>query len=330
MQMERSQLLVTMEANPDSREIIAGVIGELAEIVYLDDLSETQRLTALHAATALLSRNTAKELRDGEAEQLLNTRLIQFVSAGIDFIPLSRFPDAAVIAGNGGGYAEPMAEHAVMMALAAFKRLIVEHNEVACGAFNQFKRNRMLAGSVCGVLGFGGIGIETARLMRALGVNVHAINRSGKTEQPVDWIGNTSQTDELLRQSDILILSLPLTPATRGLIGERELGLMKNDAVIINLARGEIIDEAALYAHLQNNPTFTACIDAWWVEPVRHGRFEMNYPFLKLDNVIASPHNSATVGRWRPVALKRAAENVARLFRGEEVLFRVPPADRMM
>ena len=166
--------------------------------------------------------------------------------------------------------------------------------------------------------------------MRALGVKVHAINRSGRTDQEVDWIGDTSQTDELLKNSDILVLSLPLTPATQEMIGERELQMMKDDAVVINLARGEIIDEEALYEHLKATPAFTACIDAWWVEPVRHGRFEMSYPFLELDNVIASPHNSASVGRWRPIALRRAAENVARLFRGEDVLFQVPPGDRMM
>ncbi len=328
--MEQSTLLVTMQADPASRDIIANIVGTLAEVVYLDDIPNAERSTALAHATALLSRNTAKELHEGEAEQLRRVRLIQYVSAGIDFIPLDGFPETTMIAGNGGGYAEPMAEHAVTMALAAYKRLIVEHHQLANGEFNQFKRNRMLAGSICGILGFGGIGIETARLMQALGVKVHAINRSGHTDQPVDWIGDTSGTDNLLTQADILVLSLPLTPATHGLIGTRELQLMKEDAVVINLARGEIIDERALYQHLRANQSFTACIDAWWVEPVRHGRFEMSHPFLELDNVIASPHNSASVGQWRPVALRRAAENAARLFRGDDILYLVPPADRMM
>ncbi len=330
MSTEPPVLLVTMEADSISREIIADVIGELATPVYLEDIQTAERSAILGEAAALLSRNTAKELREGEALLLGNARLIQYVSAGIDFIPLQDFPEATIIAGNGGGYAEPMAEHAVMMALAAFKRLLIEHHQLASGAFNQFKRNRMLAGAVCGILGFGGIGIETARLMRMLGVKVHAINRSGKTDQPVDWIGDVSQTAQMLEQSDIVVLSLPLTPATEGLIGKAELEKMKDDAVLINLARGEIVVEADLFQHLKSNPAFTACIDAWWIEPVRHGRFEMTHPFMTLDNVIASPHNSASVGRWRPVALRRAVQNVARLFRGQDVQFRVQPADRMM
>lgn len=328
--MTSPTLLVTYEASPPARAVIEEAIGNAASIVYLADLATGERATALANATTILGRNTAQDLRPGEAAMITNARLLQFVSAGIDYIPLAGFPATLPIAGNGGGYAEPMAEHAVMMALAAFKRLIIEHNKVAARDFDQFRANRMLAGSVCGILGFGGIGKATARLMRALGTRIHALNRSGTTDEPVDWIGDDSRLADLLANADILVLSLPLTPASERLLGAAELAAMKPDAVLINLARGEIIDEAALFAHLEQNPSFTACLDAWWVEPVRHGRFEMDHDFTSLANVIASPHNSASVSGWRDVALRRACENIRRALDGDTPRFLVPPTDRMM
>jgi glycerate dehydrogenase len=326
---DRPRLLVTLEVGPGGRAIIERSIGATAGITYLADLSPGARTGSLATADIVLARNTAKELKPGEAALLRQARLVQFVTAGIDYIPLADLPPEVAIASNGGAYAEPMAEHALAMTLAALKRLLVEHTRLAAGSFDQFRPNRMLSGATVGILGIGGIGVATARLMRALGAMVHAINRRGTTDAPVDWIGTEADLDLLLTDSDVLILCLPLTPASEGLIGARELGLMKRDAVLVNLARGEIIGEAALYAHLQANPQFTACIDAWWIEPVRHGRFEMAHPFTSLPNVIAPPHNSASVAAWRDIALARAVENVGRALSGETPRHLVPTEDRM-
>jgi phosphoglycerate dehydrogenase-like enzyme len=318
-----------LDVGASGRTVIEAAIGAVAHVAYLSDVPADERARVLSKATVLLARDTAKELRDGEPALLGTARLIQFVTAGVDYVPLGDLPKGLPVASNGGAYAEPMAEHALAMTLAALKRLFVEHAKLAAGTFDQFRTNRMLAGSVCGILGFGGIGVATARVMRALGAKVHAINRRGATSEFVDWIGTNADLDQLLAASDILILSVPLTPATNGLIGRRELALMKKDAVLVNLARGEIVDEAALFAHLKEAPDFTACIDAWWIEPVRHGHFRMDHDFMSLPNVIASPHNSASVARWRNVALRRAVENIGRVLKGEQPHHLVPPEDRM-
>jgi phosphoglycerate dehydrogenase-like enzyme len=252
------------------------------------------------------------------------------MSAGVDFIPFSTLPPGLPVAGNGGAYAEPMAEHALAMALAAAKRLIVEHTALAAGAFNQFEMNRMLAGGVCGIFGFGSIGEATAKLMRAIGMRIHAVNRRGATNVEVDWIGGVDRLDELQAVSDVLLISAPLTRTTRGVIDAAALARMKPDAILINLARGELIDEAALFAHLRAHPRFTACIDAWWVEPGRHGRFAMDQPFMTLPNVIGSPHNSASVVASRGVGLRRAAENCRRALVGETPHFLVREEEKLL
>src|SRR3984893_13388504 len=122
-----------------------------------------------------------------------------------------------------------MSEHIVALALAAAKHLFIEHANLKRGEFNQRSANRMLRGGVCGILGFGNVGVATARLMRAFGMKIHAIHRRGAT----DGIATADLLDEMLRVADVLIISAALTTATEGLIGARELDLMKENAILI-------------------------------------------------------------------------------------------------
>jgi glycerate dehydrogenase len=103
---------------------------------------------------------------------------------------------------------------------------------------------------------------------------------------------------------------------------------MKPDAILINVARGEIIDEAALYEHLRTHPNFMAGIDAWWVEPFRYGEFRMDHPFLELPNVLGSPHNSTMIPGALADGLRQAAENVQRFLSGIPITGTVHPENR--
>lgn len=327
--MSKPTLAVAHDVSADRRRLIEESLGEAGEAVYLADLDDAAKLAAFKAASAVFASHT-RQLPNLGRDISPDCRLLQFHSAGVDFLPLKHLPDALPIAGNGGAFAEPMAEHGLAMALAAGKRLAVEHEKMRAGEFNQFVRNRMFLGGVAGIVGFGGIGVAMARLFKGLGMSVHAINRRGATDEDVDRIGGPDDLDQLLAASDVVVLSLPLSQASEGLFDAARLEKLKPNAILVNLARGEIIDEDALYAHLQANPDFTACIDAWWVEPVRHGKFEMKHPFLDLPNVIASPHNSASVGVWRENVVRRAVENCARALRGETPWHVIRPEERML
>src|SRR4029077_185780 len=125
------------------------------------------------------------------------------------------------LASNVGAYAEPMAEYVMAMALALARRLPQRHADLAMGGFKMWGRVLTLDGAVCAILGFGGIGRATARLMRAFGARILAVNSSGRTSEPVEFIGTLSDLDQVLTAADVLVIALPLTNATRGLIAGR-------------------------------------------------------------------------------------------------------------
>ncbi|MEO6626543.1 MAG: NAD(P)-dependent oxidoreductase [Burkholderiaceae bacterium] len=323
-------LAVTFELDAAAHAVLTEALGGVAQIVDITALDAGARKAALQGAQVMLARNPPRDLAPDELAGLGHLQLIQLMPAGIDFIPIDQLPAGVTVASNAGAYSEPMAEHALALTLAAAKRLMVEHSAIARSEFNQHTPNRMVSDMVCGILGYGGIGRATARLLRCVGAKVHAVNRSGQTGDKLDWIGTTAQLDQFLAAIDVLVISVPLTRRTHHLLGARELGVMKHDAILINLARGEIVDEAALFAHLQAHSKFTACIDAWWVEPVRHGQFRMDHPFMTLPNVIGSPHNSASVAQTGVMALRMAGANCRRQFLGEKVQNAVRQDDRYL
>jgi phosphoglycerate dehydrogenase-like enzyme len=326
---EQPTLVITYKASPAQKLALAEIISDKARIVALDELPEpAARHAALSSATVLLAHNTAEELQADEINLIRDARLVQFLAAGVDFVPLDQLPPQVPVASNAGAQAESMAEHGLAMALAAAKHLPMEQAKMLRGEFNQFDQTRMVADSTCGIFGLGGTGLVLAGLLKGLGAQVHGINRRGESSVPIDWVGKPEALDTMLAASDILFITAPLTRETLGIIGSRQLSLMNEDGILVNLARGELIDEEALYVHLRANSGFVACLDAWWVEPVRHGRFEMRFPFLELPNVIASPHNSAAAGNRRANGIKRAALNCLRALNGETPLHLIPPDQR--
>jgi len=326
--MDLPRVVVTYRADQDIRQAIDEMLGGAASVVFLADLATGERVAALEGADAVLAWNLDAELQPDEFKHLGRVGLIQFVSAGADHIPFDRLPSRVPVATNVGAYAAPMAEHVLAMALALAKRLPQQHAKLARGEFDQRTLTKAVRGSVVGILGFGGIGQACADLFDALGASIHAINRSGRTDRPVEFVGTLDDLDTVLRAADVLVISIPLTRATRGLVGRRELDLMKPDAILVNVARGAIVDEAALYEHLRDRPEFSAGIDAWWDEPQGDDEpFRTAYPFLDLPNVLGSPHNSALTPGATVEANRRAAQNVLRHLRSEPVAGPVRPED---
>jgi phosphoglycerate dehydrogenase-like enzyme len=295
------------------------VLGGAACLAFVEQLPEADRAQAVAQAKAVIGWNPARELPSGTLAKMPELGLVQLLSAGADSVDFTAIPKQVTLAGNVGAYAAPIAEHVLAMTLALARRLPQRHADLAAGKFNQEERLITLQGATCAILGYGGIGAATAKLMRAFGARIQAVNSSGRVSDPVDFAGTLADLDRVLAAADVLVISVPLTKATRGLIGARELALMKPTAILVNVARGAIIDEQALYEHLLANPQFGAGIDAWWHEPRGETGFRTDFPFFELPNLIGSPHNSGVVPGVIPEAARKAAENVLRYLRGAPV-----------
>lgn len=310
---------VTSQVNEEYIKINSHVLGADATLVYSHQAAQDERAALVAGVDALIGWNPASELPAGTLANLPELTFIQLLSAGADDVDFTAIPKHVVLAGNVGAYATPVAEHVAAMALALARRLPQRHAALAAGNFNRRERLITLDGSVCAILGYGGIGAATATLMRALGACIYAINSTGQTSDQVDFAGTLADLDQVLTVADVLVIALPLTNKTRDLIGARELSLMKPTAILVNVARGAIINEHALYEHLKQNPRFMAGIDAWWHEPGLSGTFRTDYPFFDLPNMLGSPHNSGIVPGVLTGAVRKAAENVRRHLRGEPV-----------
>jgi glycerate dehydrogenase len=247
-----------------------------------------------------------------------NIELIQSMSAGVDFIDFGSIPENVVLCSNAGAYKESIAEHAFAMILFFAKNLARNHEKLREGIFENPGDGIYLGGKTLGVVGAGGIGQSVARVAKAFNMKTVGINTSGRTVQYFDSVWRMDRLDELLKESDFVVISIPLNIHTNKLIDRRKLSLMKEDSILINVARGSIIVQDDLYAHLKANPRFKAGIDVWWQYPKKGERFRLDFPFFELTNFIASPHSADGVPEALPFGLEYALENVLRVADGSK------------
>ena len=255
-------------------------------------------------------------------------RLVQSVATGVDLFDLAALPKGVAVC-NAFGHETAIAEYVLMTMLALHHRLFEissEFRERASWRTSWVEGGAPhgeVRGSTLGIVGYGRVGREVARRAAPFGCRVLAANRSAsELEAGVERLYPLAELDRMLPECDTVALCTALGPETNGLIDARRLALMKPTAFLINIARGQVIDEDAIYAALRDGAIGGAALDVWWeypnaAEPNRRGS---RHPFHELPNVILTPHNSGwTTGmvrrRWDEIA-----ENIGRFVRGEPLI----------
>jgi glyoxylate reductase/D-3-phosphoglycerate dehydrogenase len=227
------------------------------------------------------------------------------------------------VCNNGGANAISVAEHSLMLMLAVSRKVIWQHGNVAAGRWRgngPAPRMYELYGKTLGIVGLGTIGKKAAQLARAFGMRVQYYDIRRLSEDAEDALGVRFRLlRELLKTSDVVSLHVPLNASTRGMIGTEELALMQPLAILINTARGPVVDETALYAALSAGRLFGAGLDVFAQEPP-----PSNHPLLKLDNVVLTAHFAGPTWDNHIARFRNAFDNVERVERGEPPLWLVP------
>ncbi len=254
------------------------------------------------------------------ADLIPHVRWIQATSAGIGpmLVRTGLIKTSITFTTASGVHGVPLAEFAVMAMLWFAKggpRMMRDQ------AAHRWQRTcaRELLGSTVGIVGLGGVGREVARTCRAIGLRVVATKRTaaggGDRDDSVDALVPIAQLPALLREVDVLVLACPQTPETEGLIGRAQLEMMKPGAVLINIARGAIVDEPALIDALRNGHLGGAALDVTAKEPLPE-----HSPLWDLPNVLVSPHSASTVTKENAKLTDLFCENLRRYLLGDPLL----------
>lgn len=256
-------------------------------------------------------------------------RLIQAQTNGLDHLPLDAVRERGLALAHCPGYlsAPALAQSAMMFILMLAGRYRQAQANFREGPY-YLPAGDELEGKVLGIVGFGASGTELARRARPFGLRIHAIDvrpidRALLDELQPEFLGGAQDLDRVVAESDFLSVHLHLTADTRHIIDQRRLGLMKPTACLINVARGALVDEAALHRALLAGRLGGAGLDAFSREPP-----DPTLPAFQLPNVVVTPHNAGgTTGTSRRRAAFAAA-NLDRLARGEAPLGLVCGAER--
>ena len=249
-------------------------------------------------------------------------RWIQSVGTGYDQFPVGTLRERGIhLTRAFGVMREAVAEQALacMLSLARHLHFLRDYQRMhdwRAYISDISNREDELAGKTCGIVGLGLIGSRVAELAKAFNMRVIATKRDPSTyDGPADRVTGTDGLDDLLRESDYVVLTCPLTDETSGLINRRTLGLMKRSAFLVNVARGGCVVDEDLVPALRRCDIAGAALDHFHEEPLG-----ADSPYWDLDNVIVTPHNASETRMYEENLLDILLENLGRLGRGEKDL----------
>lgn len=275
-------------------------------VLHLDrPADDAEKLRRAAGATCLINSRSAVKWPGHLLRQLPDLRMITVCGIGTDSIDTATAKELGILVCNIPGLTAPIvAEHALALMLATARRVVFQTSQLRKGIWKT-PDNLFLRGRTLGVLGLGPIGAEMARLGQAIGMRVQAWTFNPSPERSQKLGIPLIPLDDLLRTSDVVSIHVKLTDQTRGLLGARELALMKPGALLVNTARGAIVDTPALVHALNSGHLGGAGVDVFDVEPI-----PPDHPLLACEQVVLTPHVADQNPEGFEILNRGAVENV--------------------
>jgi phosphoglycerate dehydrogenase-like enzyme len=314
--MDSSRIIVISDSFPTLPEAVAILDTCGHEVTYVPSLTPWTDLApgdlrALEQARAVIT-GRGEKIDASHFRLAPQLRVIALHTSGSDNVDLDEASRRGVLVTNVKGVnAEQCAEFAMGLMLCVVRQILTGDRAIRAGVWAERTQTSMdVHGSTLGVIGLGQIAKAFVRRARAFGTKILVYTRTHDTAVAKELGIEYAPLDDVLGRADIVCLFASLTKETHKMIGARELGLMKRSAYLINIARGELIDQAPLLDALQNRRIAGAGLDVFEDEPV------LQSPFFSLDNVVLTPHQAGLTQGGKAGAAVRAAKNALEVLRG--------------
>ena len=275
-------------------------------VLHLDrPADDAEKLRRVQGATCLINSRGAVKWPGHLLRRLPALKMITVCGIGTDAIDCTTAKELGIVVCNIPGLTAPIvAEHALALMLATARRVCFQTTQLRNGIWKT-PDNVVLAGKTLGIVGAGPIGIATARLAQAIGMRVQAWTFNPTPQRSQQFGIPFVELDELLQTSDVVSIHVKLTDQTRGLIGAREIALMKSGALLINTARGAVVETADLVRALHAGPLGGAGLDVFDIEPL-----PADHPLLACEQVVLTPHVADQNPEGMEILNRGAVDNV--------------------
>jgi phosphoglycerate dehydrogenase-like enzyme len=277
---------------------LGNLIKDFPDVTFIKNSEPNERTRLITTADVAVTG----KLNEKEIEAAANLKIIFVPFTGLNGFPLKLLKERNILISNTHANARYVAEKAIAMILALLGRVVEYHNGLKrrewFRAFDYDDTWISIQGKTCGVLGYGNIGKNIARFLKSFDCKVigYKKNIAGENKQENKFVDElTNNLDEVITNSDIIFISLPLTDETKGLLSNKVLSKMKGK-YLVNIARGEIIDEKALFTALKDGTLAGAALDVWYNYPGKNQLgpvFPSFKPIYELPNVVISPHKAS-------------------------------------